>query len=138
MHAYSQPITPPPNTSSERGWESRARIESLSKITSSSVMRAMVRVKRKLEEFFCGEPVELHHRPALCNRETHPVVGYVPHANDPDYLVYLPASDHDIETRVRGQHGAHSDLALARKRKRAERKKTKRKHEWPKRKMRAL
>jgi hypothetical protein len=98
----------------------------------------MVRVKRKLEEFFCGEPVELHHRPALCNRETHPVVGYVPHANDPEYLVYLPVAEHDIETRVRGQHGAHSDLALARKRKRAERKKTKRKHEWPKRTMRAL
>jgi hypothetical protein len=45
-------------------------------------------------------------------------------------LVYLPEDDHDIETRVRGQHGQYSDLALARKRKRAERKRTKPKRRW--------
>ncbi len=83
---------------------------------------AAVRVKWKLQEFF-GEPVELHHRPALVNRPRIKWSGrYVPDANDPDYLVYLPATDHDIETRVRGQHGQHSDLGLARKRKRKERK----------------
>ena len=78
-----------------------------------------------------GRPkLELHHRPALCNRikvklNIHGSVcdyGYTPDANDPDYLVYLPADEHDVETRVRGQHGDYSDLAKARKRKRIERK----------------
>jgi hypothetical protein len=98
--------------------------------------------------------LELHHRPALVNRNcrfksgNHTVdfppgtvatgycyfppgtvvtgyyyfVGYVPDANDPDYLVYVPKQDHDIETRVRGQGAQLSDLAIARKRKRKERK----------------
>ncbi len=92
------------------------------------------RLRMKLEEFFGCRPVELHHAPALTNRER--VVrwvkghgdeeAYVPPANDPEYLVYLPADDHDIETRVRGQHGQYADLALARKRKRIARKKLKR------------
>ncbi len=92
-----------------------------------------------LSSMFGNTPVELHHRPALCNREWlgHLVVPrYVPDANDPDYLVYLPAgpgSEHDIETRVRGQHGQHSDLGLARKRKRIERKAKRPKRKWPSR-----
>ncbi len=71
------------------------------------------------------EKMELHHRPALVNRHRYVRNGktfYDPAANDPDYLVYLPEDEHDIETRVRGLHGQHSDLALARKRKRRERK----------------
>jgi hypothetical protein len=58
-------------------------------------------------------------------------VKYIPPANSPDHLVYLLKDDHDVETRVRGQHGQHSDLALARKRKRKERKAKRRKHKWP-------
>ncbi len=91
------------------------------------------RLRLKLEEFFGCVPVELHHRPALCNRVGDSIFGYIPPANDPDYLVYLPADDHDIETRVRGQHGQHSDLALARKRKRKERKARRPKRKWPSR-----
>jgi hypothetical protein len=82
-----------------------------------------------------GEKPELHHRPALCNRQRYADttgIHYDPPANDPDYLVYLPADDHDVETRVRGQHGQHSDLALARKNKRIARKKTKPKYQWAK------
>ena len=36
MHAYSQPITPPPSTATLRGTSSRFRIESLSQIIRSS------------------------------------------------------------------------------------------------------
>lgn len=68
---------------------------------------------------------ELHHRPALINRRR---VGrdYDPPANDPMHLVYIPATDHDIETRVRGIGAQLSDLAQARKRKRVERNRLKR------------
>jgi hypothetical protein len=103
---------------------------------------------------------QLHHDPALCNRdivevdakealraiaegERHPtwfyfdrMLRYEPDANDPNHLVYMPIDDHDIRTRVRGAHGQHSDLALRRKRKRAERKAKRPKRKWPKRKMR--
>lgn len=85
-----------------------------------------------------NQKVELHHRPALCNRARclSSIAGgirYDPDANDPDYLVYLSAADHDIETRVRGQHGDYSDLAKARKRKRIERKAKRPKRKWPSR-----
>jgi hypothetical protein len=101
------------------------------------------RVRWKLEEFFAGIPVELHHSPALVNRKlkwrfvgkgygTVPV--YDPPANDPNYLVYMPVDEHDIRTRVRGARGQYSDLALVRKRKRQERKAKRRRFKWPKRK----
>jgi hypothetical protein len=83
-----------------------------------------------------GAELELHHRPALLNRERDGN-DYIPRANDPDYLVYLPKDDHDIETRVRGQRGQHSDLGLARKRKRKERKSKRRKTKWSSRPLRS-
>lgn len=102
------------------------------------------RVRWKLEEFFSGKAVELHHRPALVNRHhvyrDGRVVAYIPAANDPEHLVYLLAGageDHDVETRVRGLHGQHSDLALARKRKRKERKAKRRKTRWASRPLRS-
>jgi hypothetical protein len=102
------------------------------------------RVRLKLEEFFAGRAVELHHRPALCNRQRmlfkSGPPAYLPDANDPDCLIYLLAGsgeEHDVETRVRGLRGQHSDLALARKRRRAERKKTRRKTRWASRPLRS-
>ena len=94
-------------------------------------------VRFMLEELFGGGiPVELHHDPALVNRQWDArKKDYVPRANDPAHLVYLVKDDHEIRTRVRGAHGQHSDLALARKRKRVGRKKNKRKIRWPKRKL---
>ncbi len=65
-----------------------------------------------------GVKVELHHRPALVNRARKRNGDYDPPASDPDHLFYLPDDDHDIETRVRGLRGAHSDLGLRRKNKR--------------------
>jgi hypothetical protein len=102
------------------------------------------RLKFKLEEFFAGSLHELHHRPALVNRdrvsEPDGKISYYPDANDPDHLIYLVAGageEHDVETRVRGQHGDYSDLAKARKRKRAERKARGPTYHWPKRKLRS-
>ena len=69
-----------------------------------------------------SKKLELHHRPAILNREKivrdGKIVGYKPDANDPAFLFFVPEDDHDTETRVRGLHGQHSDLALARKLKR--------------------
>ena len=95
-----------------------------------------------LLRFLFGEQrVELHHQPALCNRmrrtKLSGEVAYSPDANDPNHLIYLVKQDHDIETRVRGQHGQHSDLAIARKRKHKERKKTRPKTKWPSRPLRS-
>ena len=94
-------------------------------------------LKGMLFDLFGDAPIELHHRPALINRQRLNDK-YIPDANDPDYLVYLPTDDHDIETRVRGLHGQYSDLGLRRKRKRVERKeKGQRRYRWPKRKLRS-
>ena len=93
------------------------------------------RLAFNIRERFGDKKVELHHRPALVNRRRKRNGEYDPPANDPDFLVYLPKDEHDIETRVRGQHGQHSDLALMRKRKRKERKATRCKTKWPKREM---
>jgi hypothetical protein len=75
-----------------------------------------------LRLLFGNQKAELHHRPALVNREKIKrggiIVGYRPPANSPAHLFWLPEADHDVETRVRGQHGQHSDLGLARKNKR--------------------
>jgi hypothetical protein len=59
--------------------------------------------------------LELHHRPALLNREwVARRNDYDPPANSPDHLIYLPEDDHDIETRVRGVGAQRSDLSQAR------------------------
>jgi hypothetical protein len=89
-----------------------------------------LRLRVVLEAMFGDAKVELHHRPALVNRQRKRNGKYIPDANDPDYLIYLREDDHDIETRVRGLHGQHSDLALARKRKRKERKAARPKTRW--------
>ena len=90
-----------------------------------------------LGALFGDKKVELHHRPALVNRRRKRNGDYDPPANDPNYLVYLPEDEHDIETRVRGLHGQHSDLAIVRKRKRKERKTKRPKRKWASRPLRS-
>lgn len=74
-----------------------------------------------LKMLFPNQRAELHHRPALVNRQRRNGK-YIPDANDPAHLIYLAEDDHDIETRVRGQNGQFSDLALRRREKRRQRK----------------
>jgi hypothetical protein len=51
---------------------------------------------------------------------------YSPDANDPLYLAYRPhgtefAGSHDVKTRIRGDHGQFSDIALIKRQRRRER-----------------
>jgi hypothetical protein len=72
-----------------------------------------------------GESIRLHldHDPPLGAREQikarHPApYAYRPDANDPEFLIYREAEAHGIKTRVRGEHGQHSDLTLIKREKR--------------------
>lgn len=102
----------------------------------------------------CGTmKMELHHRPALENREFNKRTGkYKPDANDPAFLVYLEKHEHLIETHVRGVGAMRSDTAEAKRRRKITRNREKRallargnrpkgykpipqrKNPWPKRK----
>lgn len=67
---------------------------------------------------FGNKLVHLDHEPSLVNREFDEDSGlYFPDANNPKFLIYLTKEDHRIKTYVRGLHGQHSDLGLARKNK---------------------
>lgn len=75
--------------------------------------------------------LHLDHDPALCNRRLNKRTGrYTPDANDPDHLVYRTKDDHGIKTRVRGENGQYSDLALM-KRERRRLRKEKPRRAWP-------
>jgi hypothetical protein len=73
--------------------------------------------------------LRLDHDPALGARSSGVRNGksyYIPDANDPDHLFYRPHSaqhegSHDIKTRVRGEHGQFSDIALIKRLRRRER-----------------
>lgn len=76
-----------------------------------------VKLTYALALLFEGRKVELHHRPALENRQQilfhGKFVRYEPDANDPAFLVYLENNaannDHYIETHVRGVGAQRSD-----------------------------
>lgn len=55
---------------------------------------------------------------------------YSPDANDPDHLFYREKSAHDVKTRIRGEHGQFSDLALIKRERRRQRKRSKPKKKW--------
>jgi hypothetical protein len=83
---------------------------------------------------FGEQKIQLDHNPALTNRPFNEKTGkYTPDANNPEFLIYRTKAAHDIKTRVRGDGAQLSDLAIARKRKRIERKKTVHKRQWPSR-----
>jgi hypothetical protein len=51
---------------------------------------------------------------------------YTPDANDPEHLIYRPhgaqfEGSHDVKTRIRGEHGQFSDIALIKRQRRRER-----------------
>jgi hypothetical protein len=78
--------------------------------------------------------LQLDHDPALENRQFNVrTQKYIPDANDPDHLAYRTKDAHRIKTLVRGDGAQLSDAAIARKRKRAERKAGRPKHVWPSR-----
>lgn len=71
-----------------------------------------------LRQLFGEQKVELHHNPALVNRRRKKNGDYDPPANSKHHLEYMVEDAHDVETRIRGRNGQHSDLGLARKNKR--------------------
>lgn len=82
--------------------------------------------------------VQLHldHDPPLGAREKRyggglsPMTRYIPDANDPNHLIYREVAAHGIKTRVRGEHGQYSDLALIKRARRREKKVKKKRHVW--------
>ena len=116
----------------ERGWN-------LSEPTHDGVSDSAY-LAAILSLLFGDKKFELHHRPSLVNRRRYIRNGktfYDPPANSAEHLFYLLDDDHDIETRVRGVGAQLSDLGIARKRKRAERKKNRPKRSWPSRPLRS-
>lgn len=86
--------------------------------------------------------LQLDHHPALQNRTLivfsgSQTVNYDPPANDPAGLIYRTRDAHRIKTLVRGDGAQLSDAAIARKRKRKERKANRPKTQWPSRKLRS-
>ena len=87
----------------------------------------------KLAAKFGCQVAELRrdHDPALALRRkivnaAGDVLRYVPDANDPNHLFYRPHGaqydgSHDVKTRIRGEHGQHSDRVLIKKNRRMER-----------------
>jgi hypothetical protein len=75
--------------------------------------------------------LRLDHDPPLAAREIVKTNGrgqnyYKPMANDPEYLNYRPhgaqhEGSHDVKTRIRGDHGQFSDVALIKRQRRRER-----------------
>jgi hypothetical protein len=84
------------------------------------------------KRFGC-EPADLRldHDPALAlrpmeRRGLSRKVFYVPDANDPEHLFYRPHGaqfdgSHDVKTRIRGDHGQYSDVALIKRERRRQR-----------------
>lgn len=93
-----------------------------------------------LHVLFGDEKVHLDHDPPLGAREKiikkDEIVGYIPDANDPDFLFYRTATLHRLKTNVRGEHGQHPDRVLIKRQRRRERPaKMTRRTNWPKRKL---
>lgn len=90
-----------------------------------------------LTALFHGEDCQLDHEPALVNRKQirdrdGVLLRYEPDEHDPDCLIYRLKHDHLIKTVVRGDHGQFSDVVLAKRARRREKKaaKAKRKTKW--------
>jgi hypothetical protein len=84
---------------------------------------------------FRDEPYHLDHDPPLNLRE-HDKWGYIPDANDPDYLIYRTKQEHRIKTYVHGDGAQLSDAGKRRKEIKRKRKRPSR--PWPKRPLRSI
>ena len=82
-----------------------------------------------------SKDLRLDHDPALGAREKvfrkgkH--VGYIPDANDPEFLIYREKHAHHIKTNVRGEGAQYPDRVLIKRQRRLENPpKPKKKHQW--------
>lgn len=94
------------------------------------------RLDEAIHALFGKARVHLDHCPPLMLRERRRDGTYVPDANDPEFLVYRSKEDHRTKTFVRGDGAQRSDMGQRRYLKKvAANRKPKRKHKWPKRKL---
>ena len=95
--------------------------------------------KQRLHDYlaalFGDQLVHLDHDPPLMLRVRTKNGGYLPDANDPDYLVWRTADDHRIKTFVKGDGAQLSDAGKRRKEIKRRKKATRLKWQWPKRKL---
>lgn len=84
---------------------------------------SLIKGKRRQLQFmlvalFGDERPHLDHDPCLALRFFNEETGeYDPPANSVEHLVYRTKSEHDVKTRIRGDHGAFSDHAMIRREK---------------------
>lgn len=92
-----------------------------------------------------GKDLHLDHDPALGAREKvydgwHQHIGYIPDANDPEFMRYREKHAHHIKTNVRGDGAQHPDRVLIKKNRRQERREAGmengKRHRWPSRPLR--
>jgi hypothetical protein len=82
-------------------------------------MKNSDRLAYLLKAMFGDQPYELDHDPCLALRYRDDETGeYDPPANSAEHLVYRLRDEHKTKTRIRGDHGQFSDLALIRREKR--------------------
>lgn len=97
-------------------------------------LRWLLRLKREelARQLQCGiYDLRLDHDPPLGARQKKrntagEVIGYIPDANDPNFLVYRPhgaqfEGSHYVKTYVRGEHGQYCDTTLIKRQRRRER-----------------
>lgn len=89
----------------------------------------------RLRAVLCADALHLDHDPPLASRPKYrrglgKITYFVPDANDPEHLFYREVAAHGIKTRVRGEHGQYSDLALIKRARRREKKVKKKRHVW--------
>lgn len=114
----------------ERSGLSRAQFDEITPLSE--------RLAFLLTALFGGRDCHLDHEPALVNRkQIRDVDGvllrYEPDEHDPAHLMYREKHDHLIKTTVRGDHGQFSDIVLAKRERRRQKKASgkKRKFNWP-------
>lgn len=96
-----------------------------------------IALKQLAEKLGCPmRDLRLDHDPALGLRKKirrgGKIVGYVPHANDPNSLLYRSKDGHHVKTNVRGDGAQRSDTARMKRERRRTSKKPKRKYRWAK------
>jgi hypothetical protein len=89
-----------------------------------------------LQSLLGDPPWHLDHDPPLMLRDRTRDGGFLPAANDPDYLFWRTAEQHRIKTFVRGDGAQLSDAGKRRRRIMKLKKATRPKRKWPSRPMR--
>jgi hypothetical protein len=75
-------------------------------------------------------------RQAVIVPEGATVLRYIPDELDPEFMAYRDVENHDVKTRMRGDHGQYSDLVLLMRERRRAKQDTRPRYRWASRKIR--